>query len=63
LQRRGVQIAVVALNAASFENKPSDEDTLALLEGAGISVIRVKCGDPVAQILESGVQSHYQRRR
>ena len=63
LQRRGVQVAVVALNAASFENKPSDEDTLALLEGAGISVIRVKCGDPVAQILESGAQFHYQRRR
>ncbi len=62
LQRRGVQVAVVGLNAASFENKPSDEDTLTLLEGAGISVIRIKFGDPVAQMLERGAQSCYQRR-
>jgi uncharacterized protein (DUF58 family) len=54
LQRRGVQVAVIGLNAASFENKPPDEDTLALLEGAGIPVMRIKCGDPLAQILESG---------
>src|SRR3989440_4790893 len=43
LQRRGVQVAVVGLDAASFENKPPDEDMLALLEGAGIPVLRVKC--------------------
>jgi uncharacterized protein (DUF58 family) len=53
LQRRGVQIAVVGLNAASFDEKPADEDSLALLEGAGIPVMRVKRGDPLAQILES----------
>src|SRR5438128_2707898 len=35
LQRRGAQVAVVGLNAASFSNAPADEDTLALLEGAG----------------------------
>ena len=39
LQRRGVQIAIVGLDAASFdENILSDEDTLALLEGANIPV-------------------------
>ncbi|MBV9615606.1 MAG: DUF58 domain-containing protein [Ktedonobacteraceae bacterium] len=54
LQRRGVQVAVVGLDAASFENEPPDEDTLALLEGAGISVMRVKYREPLAQILESG---------
>jgi uncharacterized protein (DUF58 family) len=42
LQRRGVQVAVVGLDAASFDNSQPDEDTLALLEGAGISVLRVK---------------------
>src|SRR5579885_1699605 len=54
LQRRGVQVAVIGLDAASFENKPPDEDTRARLEGAGIPVMRIKCGDPLAQILESG---------
>ncbi len=54
LQRRGVQVAVVGLDAGSFENEPPDEDTLALLEGAGIPVMRVKCREPLAQVLESG---------
>src|SRR6266446_6778247 len=40
LQRRGVQVAVVGLDAASFENRPPDEDKLALLEGAGVPVMR-----------------------
>jgi len=39
LQRRGVQVAVVGLDAASFDNGQPDEDTLALLEGAGIPVL------------------------
>src|SRR5712692_5244879 len=52
LQRRGVQAAVIGLNAASFEDKPADEDTLALLEGAGIPVMRIKRGDPLSEVLE-----------
>ena len=62
LQRRGVQIAVVGLNAASFDEKPADEDSLALLEGAGIPVMRVKRGDPLAQILESAPDIRYNKR-
>lgn len=62
LQRRGVQVAVVGLNAASFENRPSDEDALALLEGAGISVMRVKCRESLTQILESGPNARYTQR-
>jgi uncharacterized protein (DUF58 family) len=62
LQRRGVQIAVVGLNAASFDEKPADEDSLALLEGAGIPVMRVKRGEPLAQILESAPDIRYNKR-
>jgi uncharacterized protein (DUF58 family) len=64
LQRRGVQVAVVGLDAGSFENEPPDEDTLALLEGAGIPVMRVKSREPLAQILESGsTNGRYAQRR
>ncbi len=62
LQRRGVQVAVVGLNAASFENRSSDEDTLALLEGAGIPVMRIKCRESLTQILESGPNARYTQR-
>jgi uncharacterized protein (DUF58 family) len=62
LQRRGVQIAVVGLDAASFDNRPSDEDSLALLEGAGIPVMRVKCNEPLAQVLESTPNVRYSKR-
>jgi uncharacterized protein (DUF58 family) len=63
LQRRGVQVAVVGLDAASFDKKPPDEDTLAFLDGAGIPVLRIKYGEPLAQILESGPDARYARRR
>jgi uncharacterized protein (DUF58 family) len=63
LQRRGVQVAVIGLNAASFENKPADEDTLALLEGAGVPVLRIKSGDSLAAALESGPMVRYAQRR
>jgi uncharacterized protein (DUF58 family) len=64
LQRRGVQIAVVGLDAGSFENEPPDEDTLALLEGAGIAVMRVKYKESLTQILESGsTNGRYAQRR
>ncbi len=63
LQRRGVQVAVIGLNATSFEDKPSDEDSLALLEGAGIPVVRVQCGEDIAQILESGPNAGSMQRR
>jgi uncharacterized protein (DUF58 family) len=63
LQRRGVQVAVIGLDAASFEQEPSDEDTLTLLEGAGIPVLRVKCEEPLAQILESGPDARYTKWR
>lgn len=63
LRRRGVQVAVIGLNAASFANQPADEDTLTLLEGAGIPVLRVNCGDSLSQILESGPSVRYVLRR
>lgn len=63
LQRRGVQVAVIGLDAASFARKPTDEDTLAFLEGAGIPVLRIKNGEPLAQILESGPDARYAQRR
>jgi uncharacterized protein (DUF58 family) len=61
LQRRGVQVAVVGLDAASFEDRPVDEDTLALLEGAGIPVLRVKCKASLTEALERVPEAHYAR--
>ena len=61
LQRRGVQVAVVGLDAASFEDRPVDEDTLALLEGAGIPVLRVKCKAPLTEALERVPEAQYAR--
>jgi len=63
LQRRGVQVAVVGLDAASFENRPPDEDTLALLEGAGIPVLRVKCEASLTEALERKSEARYARWR
>ena len=63
LQRRGVQVAVIGMNAASFENEPFDEDSLALLEGAGIPVVRVQCGEDISQVLESGPNARRTQRR
>ena len=63
LQRRGVQVAVIGLDAASFENEPADEDTLALLEGAGVPVLRIKSGESLSQALESGPDARYAQRR
>src|SRR5713226_1463406 len=63
LQRRGVQVAVVGLDAASFDNRPLDEDTLALLEGAGIPVLRVKRETSLAEALERDPEARYARRR
>ena len=63
LQRRGVQVAVVGLDAASFENRPPDEDTLALLEGAGIPVLRVKCEASLTEALERNPEARYARWR
>src|SRR6266516_6651377 len=63
LQRRGVQVAVVGLDAASFENRPADEDTLVLLEGAGIPVLRVKCGASITEALERDPEARYAWRR
>ncbi len=61
LRRRGVQVAVVGLDAASFEDRPVDEDTLALLEGAGIPVLRVKCKAPLTEALERVPEAQYAR--
>jgi uncharacterized protein (DUF58 family) len=63
LQRRGVQVAVVGLNAASFVNGPLDEDSLALLEGAGVPVMRIKYGDSLTQALESSQEARFAQRR
>jgi uncharacterized protein (DUF58 family) len=63
LQRRGVQVAVVGLDAASFEKKPSAEDMLAVLEDTGIPVMRIKCKEPLAQALEGGANVRFARSR
>lgn len=63
LQRRGVQVAVVGLDAATFENRPADEDMLALLEGAGIPVLRVKCEASLTEALEQVPEARYAQRR
>ncbi len=63
LQRRGVQVAVVGLDAASFDGRPVDEDTLSLLEGAGVPVMRIKNGDSLAQALEASPEVRYALRR
>jgi uncharacterized protein (DUF58 family) len=63
LQRRGVQVAVVGLNAASFEKGPQDEDSLALLEGAGVPIMRIKRGDSLIQALESSQETRFAKRR
>ncbi len=63
LQRRGVKVAVVGLNAASFDGSPPDEDTLALLEGSGIPIARVKCGESLMKALESSHEASYTLRR
>jgi hypothetical protein len=58
LQRRGVEVFVIGLDAASFEyssqHSSPDEDSWALLEGTGISVLRIKCHDSLTQLLEEG---------
>ncbi len=63
LQRRGVKVAVVGLDAASFDDSPPDEDTLALLEGASIPVARVKRGDSLIHVLESSHEARFALRR
>ena len=63
LQRRGVQVAVVGLDAASFVNEPPEEDTLALLEGAGIPVLRIRNGESLTDALERSPDARYARRR
>lgn len=63
LQRRGVKVAVIGLNAASFDDSPQDEDSLALLEGAGIPVVRVSRGESLVLALEGSSTSTYARRR
>lgn len=63
LQRRGVQVAVIGLNATSFAQTPPDEDSLALLEGAGVPVLRIARGDSLAQALETGPNVRFSQRR
>ena len=63
LQRRGVQVAVVGLDAASFDNRPPDEDTLALLEGANIPVLRVNADSSISESLEKDPEARLALRR
>lgn len=63
LQRRGVQVAVVGLDAASFAHSPADEDTLALLEGSGVPVLRIRLGDSLGEALEQEPGARYMQRR
>jgi uncharacterized protein (DUF58 family) len=63
LQRRGVQVAVVGLVATSFEQLPPDEDTLALLEGASIPVVRIRAHDSIPDLLEGGASTRLTTRR
>ena len=59
----GVKVAVIGLNAASFDGGPADEDTLALLEGSGIPIARVKRGESLIEVLESSHEASYTLRR
>jgi uncharacterized protein (DUF58 family) len=59
LRRRGVQVVVIGLDAASFDGRSADEDTLALLEGDGIPVVRIRCGDALAEALQRGPLVRY----
>lgn len=59
LQRRGVQVAVIGLDAASFEHMPADEDTLALLEGANVPVLRVTCESSLSEALEQEPETRF----
>jgi hypothetical protein len=63
LQRRGVQVAVIGLDAVSFDQRPMDEDTLALLEGAGVAVLRVHAQDDLSVVLERDPEARYAQRR
>jgi hypothetical protein len=54
---------VVGLDAASFDQRPADEDTLALLEGAGVPVLRVHCQDNLSEALEREPEARYAQRR
>jgi uncharacterized protein (DUF58 family) len=63
LQRRGVQVAVIGLDAASFAGQPPDEDNLALLEGANVSVLRIKRDDDLTEKLERVPEARYALRR
>jgi uncharacterized protein (DUF58 family) len=64
LQRRGVQVAVVGLDRASFdESIARDEDMLALLEGANIPVLRVKSGSSISEALEKDPEARFALRR
>ena len=63
LQMRGVQLVVIGLDATTFGDLPAEEDTLSLLEGAGISVIRIRCGDSIAHVLENGSDARFLQRR
>jgi uncharacterized protein (DUF58 family) len=63
LQRHGMQVCVVGIDAASFANRPPDEDLLTLLEGTGISVLRVRCKDSLVQVLESGSDPRFVSQR
>ena len=56
-------MAVVGLDAASFEHEPPEEDTLALLEGAGVPVLRIKNGISLADALERSPDVRHVRRR
>jgi hypothetical protein len=57
-------VAIVGLDAASFdENIPSDEDTLALLEGANIPVLRVQSGSSISEALEKDPEARFALRR
>jgi hypothetical protein len=51
------------LDAASFDSRPVDEDTLALLEGANIPVLRVKSGMPITEALEKAPEARFAVRR
>lgn len=54
LQMRHVQVVVIGLDAASFDLQPPEENRLASLEKAGVSVMHIRCGDDIPSILEGG---------
>lgn len=57
LKRRGLPTALVVLDRESFGGPAGSATLAATAQHAGLSVRLVRCGQPLAAALSSGVQS------